>query len=390
MEDEALDPGDFLFSGNPVIHAVPEYATESSAGLRMVVLPEDKLRRGEVMDALMDARVLVAGDVILTFRPEWVRTMPYPHIQMGISHAGLVRDDGKCRNLDIPLDADYNRNFDSQMDSVSYLKFAHYHIMRPRRFDAQAAESFNQWASYFVKIGPELQRRAAIPFNADYLTPSYAELKITPGDSVRRFRELLMNPAEGRPMKMYCSEFVWHFHSLAASGSPGHPTGNVRTIVDPAVMVDPGPEVGLGEGPLEVIRSIRADLNESEIRKIIHEIFTEKDAALLSPGHQTAAQQVRPLMSVLRGFYEWSFADPSGIEPQVPQSADGMVALLNRDLAPNYSPTLFFTNSFLSKDDPQRRFDYVCTLAFVNPAIHREARALAMAQGAKKTQPAGR
>jgi hypothetical protein len=336
----------------------------------------DAKQRPAEIDALTAEGILKPGDVILTFRPEYEATMPYPHIQMGISHAGLIRSDGKTRNLDLPLDASYNGKLDSQLNAEHYLGFTHYHILRPRNFDATRAASFNAWSERFVSRAPAILEKGSLPFNSDYLTPRYAALHVSPAESVLRFRKILSGPDAGAPMTMYCSEFVWHFHSLAASGPPSQEplaVTDVRPIFEPLPLVDPGPPVGLGEGPLEVLRSIRGTLEKDELEELIQEIFTERSSATLSRGHRATAEQVRPLMSVLRAYYEWTFAENGEGGTKIPSDPKAIVAALNGGMPPNYSPTTFLANTFLNKDDPKRRFDYVCTLAFVDAETHQAA-----------------
>jgi hypothetical protein len=47
---------------------------------------------------------------------------------------------------------------------------------------------------------------------------------------------------------------------------------------------------------------------------------------------------------------------------------------MNDSMAPNYSPTAFFINSFLPADHPERQFDYLYTLLFVPSAEFEQAR----------------
>src|ERR1043165_3158281 len=89
-------------------------------GLRIIAIQQGSTvsahqqARREMAAKLARAGVLKDGDLVLTFRPELAGTMAYPHIQMGITHAGLVyTDGGAAYNIDSPLDSQYVGQFDT-------------------------------------------------------------------------------------------------------------------------------------------------------------------------------------------------------------------------------------------------------------------------------------
>ncbi|MCB0351551.1 MAG: hypothetical protein KDD38_10230, partial [Bdellovibrionales bacterium] len=78
-------------------------------GLRLIVVRGDN--RKSTSMALADSGLFETGDIVLSYRPEWYGTLRYSHIQMGISHAGMLyykkTRDGQLalKNLDMPFDS---------------------------------------------------------------------------------------------------------------------------------------------------------------------------------------------------------------------------------------------------------------------------------------------
>ena len=85
---------------------------DPGVGLRIIAVQQGtsvashQAARRDMAAKLAAAGVLQEGDIALTFRPELAGTMAYPHIQMGITHAGLVyTENGEAYNIDSPLDS---------------------------------------------------------------------------------------------------------------------------------------------------------------------------------------------------------------------------------------------------------------------------------------------
>ena len=70
--------------------------------------------------------------------------MAYPHIQMGISHSGIIHTrGGRAYNLDMPLDEEHNGgSFDSELNSGHYKDATALHILRPRHFGTPERDCF--------------------------------------------------------------------------------------------------------------------------------------------------------------------------------------------------------------------------------------------------------
>lgn len=359
-EETALKPGPLKDTNGYFVEAGAENLPELQAGLRFFALPDTPENRKSVVDSLHREDLLTDGDVALTFRPNWKGTMAYPHIQMGISHAALIyTTGGKAYNLDQPLDEHYNGKFDSQLTSENYQATQAIHILRPRNYSHTERDTFRQLVTNFVQRVPTLRAKGSLPFNSDYMSPRYAVLKIPPGDSVSRFADLIRTSGgNGEPMTMYCSEFVWHILSLNEVSTK---TGPV--IFEPVPFLAAAPALGLAEGPLAVLQSAGPALESARKQELAREIFTESDAAQLSSGHRQVATQVAPLMSSLAAYYEVALGGPA---PEGMTQAQ-MMEKLNAQLTPNYSPTVFFINSFLPVEDTARKFDYLYTICFVPP-----------------------
>lgn len=340
-----------------------------TAGLRLLAVPEAGARgRREAVRQLHQAGLLLDGDVVLFFRPDWAGTMAYPHVQMGISHAGVIRTgNGTAYNLDMPLEPTFNgSSYSSQLDSPAYMDLQTFHILRPRGFAAEEQTGFRKTVERLVQSMPVISRRGLLPFQGDYMLPHYVSRQIHPTESVRRFGQVAFQPDTASSQPMYCSEFVWHVHSLARSGNQG---GDVAAemIFPPLPFVSANGEPGLGEGPLTVLTTAGSELSVEQSESLVRSMFEAHRQGALSQGHLKTAQQVAPLMQELEQFYLMTVSDSDQITVGGQEVTRREYAgALNQMIAPNYSPTAFYINTFLAPDDPNRRFDYLYTLTFIS------------------------
>lgn len=146
--------------------------------------------------------VLQDGDVVLTFRPEMTDSMAYPHIQMGITHAGLVYTDASTSqthvaafNIDSPLDSLYMGQFDSAHyagDGASDAGTDAMHIVRPRGFSAERRRQFSAWVALLkANLGRINGDRAQIKFQSDYMAPTFLSSKMSTRQTITRLGEWL-------------------------------------------------------------------------------------------------------------------------------------------------------------------------------------------------------
>ena len=342
------------------------------AGLRYILVRDAKDVRDSIAHALYAKGLLADGDVVLTFRPDWADTMAYPHIQMRISHSGIIHTrGGRTYNLDMPLDEEHDgSSFDSELNSGHYKNATALHILRPRHFGTAERHSFRALVDELLRNVGVIRNRALLPFNKDYLTPRYFALHISPTESVTRFRSIVTSPETVRsPMKMYCSEFVWHMHSLNGLEKADH-----RLIFDPMKFVSTDGATGMGEGPLAVLKSAGENLTTDQKSRLIQAMFVDNEAPQLPTGHRETARKVKPLMGQLERYYQTQLLGAAS-EKDISESGPELAKAMNESMPANYSPTAFFINSFLPPDHPERQFDYLYTLLYVSSSDFEQVRA---------------
>ena len=351
-------------------------------GLRIIAIQQGSTvaahqqARREMAEKLARAGVLQDGDLVLTFRPELAGTMAYPHIQMGITHAGLVyTDGGVAYNIDSPLDSQYVGQFDT----------AHYagnggddagvdalHIVRPRGMTDARRTQLRSWIgtlkSNLAHINGDRQQ---IKFQSDYLTPSYVAAGKTPRQTVTTLGKIILELDTSTKQPMYCSEFAWQMLALSSCtpeqirNAPAEGASCVDDVFAPMTLVsETSQQVGLAEGPLVDLMKLPAGMRAIQLPHI----FETGNAAKLSSGHRAVSEQVAPLMAPLQQFYG---ARVQGATPEMTAPAAQM---LNAAMPANYSPTTFFIQSIV--DEPIRSVDYVVTLAFVGSAGYQKAQRL--------------
>ena len=182
---------------------------KGDVGLRLVVA-----KRSGLSARLGKSGLLQTGDIMLTFRSEWGGAGAYPNIQMGITHTGFAYVDakGNLRNLDNPMDGEYVGP--GNLTSEHYRTLNFLHIIRPRNLtDAQNANLL-AWATQAQR-----QRRQGLS-EPDQLQPGLQQAEVPAGAPARlrqaRSAQIALGPGQssGKPLDMYCSEFVWSLLSL--------------------------------------------------------------------------------------------------------------------------------------------------------------------------------
>ena len=193
LDDPRLVPGATLPSGEPIIRLATEDLGDSPIALRLIVMRDDPNSRSSAAGKLFKAGLLQDGDVVLTFHANWANTMPYPHIQMGISHTGTIftEGDGAC-NIDMPLDEIYDgTNLTGHLNSPHYLETETLHVVRPRSFSSKSKANLRAWVQRLRGNYSAIRSEGLLPFNSDYLTPRYKAFGITPLQSVERFGNVI-------------------------------------------------------------------------------------------------------------------------------------------------------------------------------------------------------
>jgi hypothetical protein len=363
--------------------AVEAYKTKK----RAIALANDdgkKLARTKMSEKLAQAGVLQDGDIVLTFRPEMAKTIPYIHVQMGTTHASVTYlkedENGKSAwNVDSPMKGnDYVGQFDAAhfiggVDSKNDpdLGTDAIHIIRPRAMkDAGRRAQHRQWASMIAKNRGNQQ----IAFNGNYNAPS-SPTKELARKNITNIGKLALGIG-GQNMSIYCSEFAWHMLALSncseqqirAAGPEGAQCAEDGIVFEQMRLAEiRGEGIGLTEGPLQGILAAPA----GERQKMLASIFENDGNVKLSPGHQAMAVETAPLMAPLEMYYGIRAAGGS-LSPDLMAKADAVIA--SKPL--NYSPTAFIAQA--ARTDADRPMDYVGTVVFVdNDADFAKAKLLA-------------
>lgn len=357
VPDWTMETRHFAESEDPVIdYRYP--GTNNNLGLRFYVA--ESANRNVAVERMIKSGFLQTGDVVLSYRPEWSNTGPYYHVQMAVSHAGIIIVDGKqIINRDMPLDAVHNgTNFSSQ----HYRETSFLHVVRPRNLTDDDRARLKVWAE---KIG---ENRAGMVFNSNYGAPRYAT------DKELRFVAELGEHARGKSSKellMYCSEFTWSLLALRKC-DPATPTLDYKTCVDPlfSPLSFANNEIGLSAGPLINGRAQKF-ATEEEWDNWLDKVFpaTEKEASA-SIGHRQTASAMKPVFSPLRNYYKAEAQDPNGLQAQSAKK-DPYIQAAGTD---NYSPAAFLIEAMNQKGS----FAYVGTIAFVPQDTYRLATKLNM------------
>lgn len=335
-------------------------------GLRIFPTPGG----GDLSEALAKSGLIQTGDILLSFRPEWGGGGPYPNIQMGISHAGVVYiSNGVVKNIDMPLNADYL----GQLNSHHYKETQALHVIRPRGLTEQQRSNIRGWAERLVSQAPVIYPKN-ISFNQDYTSPNYQAGK--PLTFVQQLGQLALGKTDNISLKMYCSEFAWSLLSLRdcdpqhdgeAFGkdavpacitpifNPLHMVGNVIDSSDAAAATP-----GLTDGPLLTINALH--LGKEERDRLLATVFVSDPAknAKMSTGHRKVADMMATTFGELKGEYLGVYYDR--------KKANEIREFFNGKMKDNYSPTSYLILALVPEKNPYRRMDYVGTITNLEPS----------------------
>lgn len=339
------------------------------------VVAKKKITRQAAVKDLLKKGILKSGDIVLSFRTNWEKTTAYPHIQMGVSHAGVIFvEGGVARNIDMPLDADYNNNLiNSSLDAPHYLETDALQIVRPRDFDAVKQKNLLSWIGTLRKNYANIRNTGLMKFNLNYMDPKFN--RYGNGNQFITTMAKIMNGENktSKDLTMYCSEFAWALLSLsnctpadiAADG--GTNAGCVEEIMKPLPMLNDGNLPGLAEGPLAVLENL--DISTAEKVELTKALLYEGPIEGLSTGHRALATmpEIIKLIGLMKVMYPAKLTGATVIPfpaPNTPITA--VTAMVNGEAPRNYSPTSFLINAMLDSNHPERKFDYVATVFFTD------------------------
>ena len=339
---------------------------KGDVGLRLVVA-----KRAGLAQRLGKSGLLQTGDIMLTFRTEWGGAGAYPNIQMGISHTGFAYIDksGTLRNLDNPLSAEYVGRGD--LTSEHYRTLNYLHIIRPRNLTDTQKANLLGWATR-LNAGASKFYPSQIAFNQDYNAPKFQPGK--PLTFVKEFGQIALGQGHsGKPLDMYCSEFVWSLLSLRDC-DPAKSDADFKGSRVPACIKEPMEPMkatgnvlpthgrstysGLADGPLLVIDQL--DLSDDARKPLLESIFVENPSGLakMSIGHREVAQQMQPKFERLKSYY-------IGMTGKMWQNWRARLIGTGFNwagISENYSPTSYLINTLLPANNNNRAMDYVATI----------------------------
>ena len=393
-------------------HPLSGAEVEQQIGLRLFIANEADGRK-QIAQELSKTGTVQTGDVLLSFRPEWNGLGSYPHIQLGVSHAGLAWiKDGAVRNLDMPLNANYNRD-QLNPSEPSFLSSKHYrdakfiHIIRPIVSEQEMLDynnnavgpgkspcgltrkdenlyrcqrrKINRWAERIYdkmdeiyKVGASSINPGKMSFNSNYLEPSVANM--SPMQLIRDTGRLATSQREQvAGLTSFCSEFVWSLLGLRncyTSDLRSETPDCVKPRFEPMPAVGNGEFYGFTDGPpILMDRLVKAGHSPAELLPQVFQSTVDSDE--LSSGHKKAAEQVKPMMEALKKMYgaRYQLMNPNLTDEQkamINSQVQNASKQLNSQVIPTFSPTAFLVQALLPEGHPQKAFKYIATIVYLD------------------------
>lgn len=346
---------------------------------------------------LAESGLFEPGDVVLSFRPEWYGTLKYSHVQIGVSHAGLlyIEQNGSkklLKNLDMPLDDLHVGK--GYLDSDHYLKAPFLHIVRPKGMTAKQKSNINGWIQRLAAKGPAAYKNNQIRFNQDYASPKFTT------DKEMGFVADIARVALGQANKKYqtlttyCSEFVWAVLSLrdcdptttAKEFSKEIAPSCIKSFFKPmpvlgnAILADANQAaskdltLGLIDGVPLIMEWQKPDVffkglkgtYPSLDRLISKSVFPDKTgkAENISSGHKAVEAAILganpQFYGALEQYYQLINDENAAQNPMV----HGMAQQFNASQQLNYSPTAFAVHALLTNNFAIKALDYVGTVHY--------------------------
>lgn len=329
------------------------FAEDGSLGFRVFHLRSSVRGKKQAALDLAAAGIIESGDILLSFRPLWDRTLAYAHMQLGISHSSIafVVREGDQRfvmTLESPISYSSPLNYPEHYADLDAI-----HVVRPT-LEHDQKTNLERWARLILN-DPERFR-----FFGDYSMPMYRrgmpEIR-SPIEQVEYLAQVALGVVSG-PFESYCSEFVWSVFGLRNCSPSTFEKGCISPMFDTASGMLPGivPQMvngaGLVQGPEAAL--VNADIPDLERRAILTgSVFVDvvgdpsQLSGRMSSGHLKVAEDNRGNMKLLNGYYA------SG-EPIA--AAHG----INSTVTDNVSPTSFLVRSNAQLDG----LKYVGTVVF--------------------------
>ncbi len=376
---------DYVFDSN-------RFEPQSPLGLRAVLVSKEKSRKEVAKDL---AKILLPGDIVLSYRKEWAGTGPYPHIQLGVSHSAVafIDDEGYARNLDLPLNEDYVQ--DEIDKGPSYFSSNHYrttellHVIRPRLNKAQR-ENVNEWSKLLIKGARANYVKAQnqiypsqIGFNTDYLSP---QIKGKKPDQYLDGTFNLARIALGYGNRisnntMFCSELAWAILSLRDC-NPKADAKDFKGTTRPKCLADRKAEIfpplpllgniltepnntsarpGMVDGPMMLLKAYQPQDPIAAIDAIFKD---ENKQGKMSSGHNAVSNALpAELFTSLKQYFEAVVGNPQ-MAVMVRDAISAKASEMG--FSENYAPASFVVNALLPDNHDEKAMDYAFTIGYVD------------------------
>jgi hypothetical protein len=302
---------------------------------------------------LARSQLVQPGDIFLSFRPLWDKTLAYAHMQLGVSHSAIAfvvsdTSDQFIMTLESPISYSSPLNYPEHYSDLDAI-----HVIRPTLTDGQK-RNLGQWGKLI------LNKRGHFEFFGDYSVPMYKRGIAgiaAPKDQIKYLAEVALGRKNSN-FQSYCSEFVWSLLGLRDCD----PNGFVESCVKPIFSTSDGmltgiiPKVsgdaGLVQGPESALVGGKYAANRSKAiltGSVFVDFLTDESqlAGRMSSGHIKVAKESRASMKAVNGYYAMG-------EPPL------MAAEINKGVTGNVSPTSFLIRSNAGLDGLQ----YVGTIIF--------------------------
>ncbi|MGO6667665.1 hypothetical protein ACCS43_20205 [Rhizobium ruizarguesonis] len=340
-------------SQNPDVVVTEKLADKGGVGFRILHMRTAVKGRKQAAIDLAKSKIVETGDILLSFRPLWDRTLAYAHMQLGVSHSGIafIVSDGNDKmvmTLESPISYSSPLNAPEHYSDLDAI-----HIIRPNLSDPQKV-NLEKWAKLI------LSRPEKFDFYSDYSLPMYKRGNpgvSSPVDEILYLAKISTG-ASNASFASYCSEFVWSLLGLRNCDPTSFGAGCIKPIFQTSdgmlTGIVPGLENGSGfvQGPETAVR--RGGFKPTEgttilTKKVFVDVLSDPSelAGRMSAGHRKVAEDNSENMKLLNGFYA------SGEPAPLAQA-------INQSVANNVSPTSFLIRSNAGMDG----FHYVGTVVF--------------------------
>ncbi|MGR9327457.1 hypothetical protein ACU8OT_29370 (plasmid) [Rhizobium leguminosarum] len=332
---------------------VGESAGEGELGFRVFHLREAVKGEKQAAIDLAQSGLVQTGDIFLSFRPLWDKTLAYAHMQLGVSHSALAfvvsqGDEKFIMTLESPI------SYSSPMNAPEhYSDLDAIHVVRPE-LDDQQKRHLEMWARLI------LTKRDRFEFFSDYSLPMYKRglaAVSTPMDEIAFLADVALGHSPAK-FESYCSEFAWSLLGLRDCD----PSNFNRQCVRPVFATSNGmltgvvPQLGGGAGLVQGAEAALAgsglpdpDQTKALTESVFVDVLTDPSqlAGRMSSGHLQVAEANRENMKIINQYYR--AGEPEAI-------ANG----LNHAVSDNVSPTSFLIRSNAGLDGLR----YVGTIVF--------------------------